>query len=407
LNKNIEHRLGRYKRKYYLNLIFKGSIYILTVLLSAFLFFSLIEYQFHSSSVVRAVLFFGYLVLCIFVLYKWLIIHLVKLLFKSTQISDEIAATNIGSSLPDVRDKLLNLIQLKKIQDSNSLLLASIDQRSGQLSVVPIEDVISFRENIKYLKYLIFPFLVVALLGILAPSTITEPTKRIVQFNREFIPEAPFQYVVENKSLLAFRNEDFTLDLALEGQEIPENVYLINDDRKIKLNKSGAKSYTHQFEKIQESKLFYFEAAGFRSVEHEIKVVDRPNIKNFAISLTYPDYINKESDRLDNIGSFQVPAGTKAEWMINTREAEQIVIDFTSDSDYSGYQSVENQMFNYEKVIYNSDEYTIDLKNNYSKNKETIKYSIEVIPDEYPKINLDQLKDTVLFEYLMVSLFLL
>jgi hypothetical protein len=194
LKHDLDFRLGRYKRRYYLNLIFKGSIYILTALLSAFLFFSLIEYQFHSSSLVRAVLFFGYLLICLYVLYKWLFAHIIKLFIKSRQISDENAACNIGSVVPEINDKLLNLVQLKKLEGDNSLLLATIDQRLTQMHVLPMEEIISYKENIKYLRYLILPFLAVALFGILSPNTILEPTKRIVQFNKDFIPVAPFTF---------------------------------------------------------------------------------------------------------------------------------------------------------------------------------------------------------------------
>lgn len=398
---DLDFRLGRYKRRYYLNLIFKGSIYILTALLSAFLFFSLIEYQFHSSSLVRAVLFFGYLLICLYVLYKWLFAHIIKLFIKSRQISDENAACNIGSVVPEINDKLLNLVQLKKLEGDNSLLLATIDQRLTQMHVLPMEEIISYKENIKYLRYLILPFLAVALFGILSPNTILEPTKRIVQFNKDFIPVAPFTFNLQNKSLLAFRNEDFDVQLKVSGNEIPDNVYLVNDDRKIKLTKTGDRSYDHQFEKIQQSTNFYFEAAGFQSIAHTIEVVNRPNIKNFAIILTYPDYINKDQDRLDNIGSFQVPVGTMAKWIINTSDAKQIAINFKSDRTDFAFQKVDNQMFNYERPIMKSDEYHIGLQNDFSANKETIKYSVGVIPDEFPKINLDQLKDTVLFQYLI------
>ena len=401
MRKDLSYRFDRYKRKYYLNLIFKGSIYILSVLFSAFLFFNLIEYQFHSSSAIRALFFFTYIIVCIVVLYKWLFVHLIKLFIKYKQISDEKAARNIGYFFPDINDKLVNLVQLSKINSKNSLLMATIDQRSDQMKVVPFEEVINFKENIKYIKYLIFPFLAVAILGIFSPKTITEPTKRIVQFNKDFIPQAPFDFSIQNESLLAFRNEDFQLNLRLTGNELPESVYLINDNRKVKLAKTGQRSFVHTFEKIQESTVFSFEAAGFLSSEYTIDVVNRPNIKNFTISLSFPAYLNKDPENLDNIGSFQVPAGTKAKWMFSTSDVKEIGIKFSKNNEISIPQNIDNQVFEYEKSLFHSDEYSINLKNNFSQNKETIKYNIEIIPDEHPKINLDQLRDTVLYQYLI------
>ena len=250
MKKDLNYRLDRYKRKYYLNLIFKGSIYILTILLSAFLFFNLIEYQFHASSITRAILFFSYLMICVVVLHKWLFSHLFKLFLKSKQISDEKAAVNIGDYYPNINDKLLNLEQLRKIDSDNSLLIASIDQRFNQLKLISFEESISFKENFRYFKLLVFPFLAVAILGIISPQTIIEPTNRIIQFNKEFIPQAPFRFEIQNENLLAFRNEDYLLELMLRGEDLPENVYIISNQRKLKLEKTGQRTYIQNFEKM-------------------------------------------------------------------------------------------------------------------------------------------------------------
>lgn len=401
MSKDLNYRIDRYKRKYYLNLILKGSIYIFAVAGSAFLFFNLVEYQFHSSSTIRALFFFSYILICIAVLYKWLFVHLVKLFLKDKQITHEKAAQNIGFFFPHIQDKLLNLVQLKKLDSKNSLLLASIDQRSDQIKAVHFEEVISFKENVKYIKYLIFPFIVTAILGIVSPQTISEPTKRIIHFNKKFIPVAPFQFSIQNENLMAFRNEDFILTLKLTGDQLPESTYLITENRKIKLQKTGQRSFEYNFEKIQESAVFSFEAAGYSSDEYTIDVVNRPNIKNFIVSLSYPPYLKKGAERLENIGSFQVPMGTRAKWIFNTSNVEEIELKFENSEEPSTSQLVDNQIFEYNKALFSSDEYSINLKNNYSQNKESIRYNIEVIPDEFPKINLDQLRDTVLYQYLI------
>ena len=401
MKKDLNYRLGRYKRKYYLNLIVKGSIYILSILLSAFLFLSLIEYQFHSNSVVRAILFFGYVVICIIVLYKWLFIHLYKFFVKQSQISDENAAQFIGDFYPDVKDKLLNLVQLKKLSSHNSLLLATINQRTNHLQVISFEASISLKENFKYIKFLIIPFLAVALISIFSPGTITEPTKRIIQFNKEFIPQAPFQFNIQNENLLAFRNENYMLELMISGDDLPENVYLISKNRKAKLTRSGQRFYNYNFEKLQEATTFHFEAAGFNSKQFLIKVVNRPDIRNFNVSLNYPPYLNKLPDNLDNIGSFQVPVGTHAEWNFSTNDVDVVGVKFNRNNEVVSPQNAGNQLFTLEKQLLFSDQYSIELKNEFGQNKESIIYNIEVIPDEFPKINLDQLKDTILFQYLI------
>jgi len=401
LNKELSYRIDRYKQKYYLNLILKGSIYILAILLSAFLFLNILEYQLHLSKAVRTSFFFGYLLICASVLYKWLFVHIIRLLVKRRRISDEKAARNIGQHFPDVDDKLLNLVQLSKVESANSLLAASILQRSGQMQVVSFDQAISFRENLRYLKYLALPFLIIAILAIVSPAVILEPTKRIVQYNKEFVPLAPFNFEVENESLLAFRNEDYIVKLKMTGEDIPESTYIVSEGRKIKLEKTGLRSYQYNFEKIQASASFVFEAAGFKSTEYNLEVVNRPNIKNFSISILYPSYVNKEPDHLDNIGSFQIPAGSEVKWVFSTSDVEEILINFKNNNKIAQPQKFDQQSYELNKQIFVSDEYTVALKNRYSDNKEAIVYSIDVIPDEYPRINLDQLRDTVLYQYLI------
>ncbi|NJN28213.1 MAG: hypothetical protein HC819_20700 [Cyclobacteriaceae bacterium] len=401
MNEDLNYRLDRFKRKYYLNLIVKGSIYILAVALSAFLFFNLVEYQFHSGSFVRAFLFFGYILICVVVLYQWLFVHLIKLFSRNKQISDETAARKIGYHFPDINDKLLNLVQLRQSEAKNSLLLATIQQRSEQMRLVAFDEVISLKENLKYLKYLLIPFVMVAVLGIFSPSTIFEPAQRIIHFNTTFIPSAPFEFNIQSNKLMAFRNEDFNLELQLKGRELPESVYLVSDNRKVKMSKANDRTYHFNFEKIQQSSTFHFEAAGFHSQPYTLEVVDRPNIRNFSVSLNYPSYLNKKPELLQNIGSFQVPKGTGVQWRFHTSDVEEVSIKFENDDQAILTQSSDNQLFEFSKTLFESDEYKIKLKNNYSHNKEAIQYNIEVLADEYPKINLDQFRDTVLYQYLI------
>ncbi len=401
MRKDLNYRLYSFKKKYYLNLIFKGSIYIISVLLSTFLFFNFLEYHFHSDSKIRAFFFFSYIIISIAVLYRWFLVHFIKLWIKKKQISDEVAANNIGEHLPNIKDKLLNLIQLRKIESKNSLLAATIDQRSDQMSVVQFNDVIHFKENVKYIKYLLLPFLIVALLGFFSPKSLTGPAGRIIHFQQEYIPQAPFNFIIKNDKLIAFRNEDFQLNLQLKGNELPENVYLISENRKVKLERTNLRSFIFNFEKIQESKMIRFEAAGFESKKYNINVVDRPNIKFFNISFAFPSYLNKNPEVLKNIGSFQMPIGTKVKWTYHTDNVNKISVKFNNNTEYNYPQIVGNQTFEFNSSLISSDEYTINLYNQYSQNKEMIKYNIEVIPDEFPKINLDQHKDTVLLKYII------
>ena len=70
----------------------------------------------------------------------------------------DIAAKLIGELHPEIKDKLLNTLQLQdqlKLDDKNmALLAASIKKRSLDLSLLSFKKVIKIKENVKYVKYL-------------------------------------------------------------------------------------------------------------------------------------------------------------------------------------------------------------------------------------------------------------
>ena len=110
-------RLKKYKRKYYVNLLLRGSLISSTILVSLYLIFSTLEFTLRFNSPIRALLFFGFLIALGLVLYFWVVIPLLKLIDNRRQINDEIAARQIGRYFPQIGDKLLNTIQLNNNSD--------------------------------------------------------------------------------------------------------------------------------------------------------------------------------------------------------------------------------------------------------------------------------------------------
>ena len=108
-------------------------------------------------------------------------------------------------------------------------------------------------------------------------------------------------------------------------------------------------------------------------------MVNRPSIKNFTVSLSFPKYLNRAPENLENIGSFQAPMGTEAKWIIRTSDVQEIAFKFHSDNDVFSPDLIDNQLFEYKSSLFYTDDYSINLQNKFSQNKEAIQYKIEVI----------------------------
>ncbi|MEQ8712339.1 MAG: ATPase, partial [Cyclobacteriaceae bacterium] len=224
----IKKNLSDYKRKYYINKLLRGVLIFSTLLLSYYLIIASIEYTFRFNSMGRTILLFSFIAILLYVGYKWIGDPLFRLLLPQKQITDEEAAQQIGNHFPEISDKLLNTIQLQKSNaGDSSLIMASITQRTNQLSIIPFPKAIDLSKNKVYLKYLAIPTVVIALVALILPQLITESTGRIIKFQTEFVPEAPFTFQVENNSLTAFRNEDFVLKVSTEGNAQPNQAFAV------------------------------------------------------------------------------------------------------------------------------------------------------------------------------------
>jgi len=399
---DIKPKLSAFKKKYFLSLILKGILISAGLILSVYLIINALEYSFRFGSLARATLLITFMGTALYGLSRFVILPLYKLF--TSGMNDEEAARRIGKFFPEVSDRLLNIIQLQKAtNNTNSLYQASILQKSSTVSSYEFSEAVQLSENRKYLKYLFIPVLIIVAALILSPSFFSTSTERIIKFNKEFVPKAPFTFDLVNQELMAFKNEDFTVSLHLNGEAIPQNVYLSDGSRKVKMQRKEAGLFAYTFNKIQTDKEFKFEAAGFNSGTYTINVVNRPDLRNFNVYLNYPGYLQKNNETLSNVGNLQIPEGTTVKWQLKTLDAEETALKFSNSTEQNVLKEADDQLFEFSKQFKNSDTYKILLKNKYSNNKEQIIYKVDVIPDEYPQINLNVYEDTTLYSYVALG----
>ncbi|HEX8546667.1 MAG TPA: ATPase, partial [Cytophagaceae bacterium] len=224
-------KLQEYKKKYYLNLLLKGSIFFLLTISVAFIFFTYIEYFIRLSSQLRLVLLISFIGLSLYSLVAWIIIPLYKISHLNDYLSDSEAAIQLGKYFPEIADKLLNTIQLRNVTTGNQeLIYASISQKTKELAFVPFIDAVKIDGNKKYLKYASIPLLIMLVTLFFIPKLFLESSARIINYNKEFPIPAPFRFILSKDNYKAFKNEDFNVDLLLDGQALPDNVYLISQN---------------------------------------------------------------------------------------------------------------------------------------------------------------------------------
>lgn len=396
----LVEKLNQFIRKYYKNLLLRGLIYSVGLLLLFFITVTLLEYYAHFNSAVRTVLFYTFLLSSSFILIKYMLIPFLGLYRLRATLSYEQAAAIIGNHFSDVRDKLLNVLQLQRLSTGNEaalyhsdLLNASIDQKIRELKPIPFTSAVDLAENKKYLKYALIPVLSLIIILFAAPSIITDGTKRLVAHSQYFEKEAPFQFVITNNDLKAIAQQDFELKVKLTGEEIPENTYIRIDGNEFKLTRENVVNFSYLFKNVQKNIPFQLMADGFKSKEYELIALPNPVLLDFDMTLSYPAYLNKKEEVIKNTGDLVVPAGTKIRWNFNTQNTEALFLHF-NDTTFAVAPSSENN-FSYTQRFFKDKTYSVKTANHFLKNNDSVSYVINVVPDAYPSIDIAEKKDSL------------
>lgn len=406
-HKNIlQSKIQEYKRKYYLSLTVRGLIISLAFISTVYVCFAIFEHYAQTGSTVRTILFYSFLTALLVTAGIWVIKPIAQLYNLGSDLTDESASQQIGNYFPSIKDKLLNTLQLSSVHSSdNHLLQATINQRTRELSVFSFKDAIDIKDNRRFLKWIIFPGTIIAVILLSNANILKDGTSRLLNHRADLIPQAPFEFNIDESSLQTFSNENFVLNLELNAKNqenaLPNQVDIIINGQKRTMKKIDASHYSYDFGSVNSDLHFQFEAATFKSKAYSVSVVNRPKFQTFSANLDYPNYLGKKDEQLENAGSLTVPEGTKIKWLIKSTDTDSLFITFDGKKELA--QKIDQNTFSFSKTARQSNSYTISIKNQYGSNREKILYHLNVIKDEYPAIQLEQYQDTVLFKYLLLG----
>lgn len=390
-------KLDKFIRKYYVNKALRGTLYWVGLSLAIFLLYAFLEHEFYFGTGMRKFLFLSYLLIIGSGFVLWVGMPLLQYFRLGKIISHEQAARIIGDHFPNVQDRLLNLLQLKKQADTASdpgLLLASIEQKTESIRPVPFNSAISLQKNRKYLKYAVPPLLLLLILLWAAPSLIKDSTRRIILNNQNFERAAPFYFVMPEEKLTVPQYEDYLLEVSTTGEVQPAEMFIDLDGYSYRMKKEKDGIFTYRFKNVHDNTPFALYSANVRSAPYSLEVIKKPAIVDFTIQLDYPGYTGKQDGTLSNIGDLVVPAGTDILWQYNTLNANELAVKFSSlDSMISSVHRGDD-LFNVRKRVLRDESYEIHLSNALLPGSESIRYQISVVPDLFPEISVERFIDS-------------
>lgn len=398
--KILQDKIHQFLKQFYLNKLYRGIVYLILILLSVFILFSLFEYFSYSNTAIRTVLFFSFIALSLATLIGYIIIPVTKIFGLGKQLTQEEIAHIIGQHFEEIDDKLLNLFELQKQMDngdyqSYDLLAAAIDTKIESLKPFSFIQAIPFEKTKKFARFALIPILLFVLLFALKKELFIEPTQRIVHYSTEFEKPAPYSIFVTNRNMRAFQHDDFTVQIKVEGDEVPDELFIKYKNRSYKCHKISNTEYDYVFSNIQQNVDFQLFTDEFSSVTYTVEVLPKPVTIGYEMQLHYPAYLNKPDEVLENIGNATVPEGTRIEWKFFTKNSDNLI--FIVDGETKTITS-DNDQFVFQKVARNSFSYALFNKNSYFTSRDTISDNITVIKDLYPEIVVMSQQDSAYSE---------
>jgi len=396
----IYQKLELFIKKFYTNELIRGMIFFVGLGLAYFLFTLFVEYFLWLPSMGRMFLFWVFIAVEVFLLFRFILFPIFKLFKFQKGIDFNEASTLIGNHFPDVSDKLTNFLQLNNDQNQSELVLASIAQKAKSLHPIPFGNAINFNSNRKYMPLALIPIVFFAFFYWSGNSIVlSQSLNRVVHFKEQFLPPAPFRFVILNSSLQTEQNQDFVIKVKTEGKIVPENAKIVLENESYFMEIKNPGEFQFKIEKPIANTNFHLEANGISSLEYQLKVVQVPSIANFEMFLHFPSYLHKKPERISGNGNAIVPEGTRVTWKIAT-QATQYVVWKEMQNQYSF--SKKGNHFAFSKNIMQNTTYQILTSNEKVKNYEKLNYQLAVIKDQFPTIQVAYAPDSLKTEQIFV-----
>jgi hypothetical protein len=390
----IKQKLHYFIRKYYVNELIKGIIIFLS-LGFLYLYFTLfLEFFLWLKPTARTFLFWFFIFVEVFLLVRFIAIPVFKLIGLRKGISLEKASRIIGNHFPEVKDKLLNILQLNERSNQSDLLLASINQKANELQPIPFLKAVDFRKNTKYLKYALLPLFIWCITLFTGNNAIfKESLDRVVNYRTAYVPPAPFSFFIRNKNLQVIQGKSFTVSIETVGQVFPSEAKIIFESQQYFLQNNSEGRFSYTFKDIQNPIKFYLEANGIQSQQYQIQVIRTPIISTISSLLEYPTYLGKKEETIHNSGNLIVPEGTNITWKVRAIQTEDVV--FIQDEKRKSFTKKTADNFEYSKRVRYPLNYKISSSNEFLQDYESLQFVVSIIKDEAPEITVQTNIDSI------------
>lgn len=390
-------KLNQFIRKYYTNKLLQGIILASIIIIVYLLTILLAEYIGHFSVKVRTFIFIISIIILIFNILLLVLYPIFKLLKLGKVLTYSQAANIISNHFKDIKDQIINVLELgdknNNVVNVNPLIVASINQKIKNISIYKFESAIDFKKNIKYLKFL-FLILILAIVSFIGfPDLYKASGSRLINYENEYIPPAPFKFILLNDSLDIKKGEDFTIKAKLIGKAIPDQLFINFGGTNYLMNELENNEYSYTIKTVNNGFEFKFESVGYESHIYNLQVLPVPNILSFKVLVQSPTYTGIQNKEYLNTGDITIAEGSTVRWSFEYSDLDALYLKLDTVLHLANQN---DDLFSFEQRFLKSSNYSILGTNKYFEKMNLVQFKIDVIQDRHPEIYVSKQKDSLL-----------
>ena len=393
---SLIQKLDAFIRRHHRTKVLRGLLLSFITLSVGALLFVLLEGVGRFGVAGRTVLFYTFAAAAAVVLATQVLWPLAQWARLSQGLSHNEAARIVGNHFPEVKDKLLNTLQLQRQVDNAqgadvTLLAASIDQRTASLRPLPFTSAVDVSGAVRMFRWAA-PVAALVMVGLwVQPDWVTAPATRIVQHRTEFIEPAPFDFVLLNHRMEVAAGDPFVVTVETQGDELPASVTLESGNGRFRMERVKPHVFRHTFPAVRNNIDFQFLANGWRSENHTVKPFAVPMLANLRLQATPPSYTGLPKLDTQNQGDVTVPEGTPIQWTMQVHDADSL--RFTWNDDWLQTTRTTGNTFSAHAVATTNSTYWI-APIQAPLTGDSMRHRIRVVRDGKPSIRVEESQDS-------------
>ena len=396
-HQDLRQNLDAFIRKYHRNEILRGLLMLGAAFPLTWLLIVGLEAVGEFGTDVRTVLFYGFLGTVSVVAVRFILMPALRLFRLRGGLGHDDAARIIGKHFPEIEDRLLNTLQLQHRANATpdadrELLLASIAQRSEQLSPYRFSAAVDFGENRRYLKYVVPPMLAFAALYLIVPEAVEAPTDRLIRHRTDLVAPPDFRLFCDDP-LEAIAQSDFILRIRTEGSVVPSRVEVMAGEGRFRMSRENSGLWEYRFRNVRESMALVVSAPGTPALDLQLVVLPRPELQDLKIEVRPPAHTGLPPYQQRNEGDLDVPEGSELSFQLGTRNTS--VLDLRWGTSLDRLTPDVSNRFSFTRTADVDLDYALYPQSESVGVVDSVRYRLRSITDRPPTIRVAETQDSL------------